>query len=245
MFVLQKNEHFQTEEGMQLNERQNQILTILEEKERASVAYLAKHLYVSEMTVRRDLSAMERGGYLRRYHGGAMMTGEYTEIPIALRMHINEKEKRRMASAVLRHIADGQIIFMTSSSTCAHVIPYLKEYSNLRVVTNSIQFLFMLTKQGTPCSLTGGDYLDSERALFGRGAEEFFRGINPDLAILSCDGIGEDGTVTVDSPESAALDRIAVKNAKKVVLLADKTKRGNTFRYNICHETDVDELIVF
>ena len=51
---------------MELNSRQQEILDILYETGKISVAVLAKRLYVAEMTVRRDLSAMEKGGFLRR-----------------------------------------------------------------------------------------------------------------------------------------------------------------------------------
>ena len=79
---------------MGLNERQRQILEWTEKKQRISVSLLAKKLYVSEMTVRRDLDKMEQEGFLRRYHGGAVANSEHMQDPIDLRMHVNEKEKR-------------------------------------------------------------------------------------------------------------------------------------------------------
>ena len=49
-----------------INERQKEILGILYQNGRASVAELSRTLFVSEMTVRRDLTEMEKGGFLRR-----------------------------------------------------------------------------------------------------------------------------------------------------------------------------------
>ena len=44
------------------NRRKEEILSILYSKGRVSVGELSRTLYVSEMTIRRDLAEMENGG---------------------------------------------------------------------------------------------------------------------------------------------------------------------------------------
>ena len=56
------------------SERHGQILRILEEKQFASVAYLSQTLFASMPTVRRDLNYLENEGYVRRSHGGAVLS---------------------------------------------------------------------------------------------------------------------------------------------------------------------------
>ena len=68
-----------------MEERQKDILKLLYEKGRVSVADLSRSLYVSEMTVRRDLAEMEKGGYLRRYRGGAVLKQSDGEMPVSER----------------------------------------------------------------------------------------------------------------------------------------------------------------
>ena len=53
-------------------QRQKEILKVLEEQGRVSVEELSKSLKVSPSTIRRDLEEMEGEGLLRRTHGGAM-----------------------------------------------------------------------------------------------------------------------------------------------------------------------------
>jgi transaldolase len=53
-------------------QRQEEILKVLEERERVSVEELSNSLKVSPSTIRRDLEEMEGKGLLRRTHGGAM-----------------------------------------------------------------------------------------------------------------------------------------------------------------------------
>ena len=55
---------------MTLEGRKKDILDLLYERGKVSVSELAGALFVSEMTVRRDLAEMEKGGFLRRFRGG-------------------------------------------------------------------------------------------------------------------------------------------------------------------------------
>ena len=56
-------------------ERHEQIVQLLKGGRMVSVGEIAKQLFVSEATVRRDLTALERAGVLRRVYGGAVLTG--------------------------------------------------------------------------------------------------------------------------------------------------------------------------
>jgi len=53
-------------------QRQEEILKVLEEQGRVSVEEMSKSLKVSPSTIRRDLEELEGKGLLRRTHGGAM-----------------------------------------------------------------------------------------------------------------------------------------------------------------------------
>ena len=247
MFVLWLNEHIveQARKKMALNERQHQIFDITQQKKRVSVEYLAKKLYVSEMTIRRDLKLMEDEGLIKRYHGGALVHNDYVQYPLYLRMRVNEKEKRDLAQKAMRYIHDGQTIFLNNSSSCAYIISSLKSYKDITVITNSVQFVLALSKLGVRCILTGGEYSKSERCLTGRDAENYLRSVNTDIAFLSCDGISDDGMVTVNDADKAESVRIAFKNAKKRIFLAHHSKLGSKYTHNICERDEADEIIVF
>ena len=230
---------------MALNERQRQIFDIIEQREKASVSLLAKKLFVSEMTIRRDLKAMEDEGLIKRYHGGAIMHSDYVQYPIYLRMRVNEKEKRDLAQKALKYIQNGQTIFLSNSSSCAYIISYLKDYKDIKVITNSVQFVLALSKLGISCVLTGGEYSKSERCLIGRDTENFLRSVNTDLAILSCDGISDDGMVTVNNRNKAEIVKIAFKGAKERIFLAHHSKLGAKYTYNICQRDEAEDIIIF
>ena len=86
---------------MALTERQNEILKRLKENKTASVNELAKTLFVSEATIRRDLAEMKSMGLVERSHGGALLPENAEEISIFFRMEKNANEKERAATKAL------------------------------------------------------------------------------------------------------------------------------------------------
>ena len=71
------------------------------------VSALAELLGVSEVTIRRDLEALERRGLLERTHGGAVLTHRLHVEPAYLEaISSNPEEKRRIGEAAARLIDD-------------------------------------------------------------------------------------------------------------------------------------------
>ena len=131
---------------MALNERQNGILSILKENKRADVAALAKALFVSEATIRRDLAEMKSMGLIERSHGGALLPENAEEISIFFRMEKNAREKEKAATKALPHIPYFKSVFIDSSST----VLALAERMDLNfktVVTNNLQTAIQLSKK--------------------------------------------------------------------------------------------------
>ena len=96
--------------------RRNDIVDILYEKERVSVAELAETLFVSEMTIRRDLIEMEKEGILKRYRGGAVLSATDNEMPISKRFYVEEKEKKFLAKAAGEFLSDNLTVYIYRTS---------------------------------------------------------------------------------------------------------------------------------
>ena len=119
-------------------ERQEKILSLLSENVSISVAKLSKLLYVSQPTVRRDLNELERQKKVIRTHGGVVIrNAPDNEIPLLWREEQNNASKKKIAEKAAEYIHNGDIIFMDASSTVSYIIPHLKAYSDIIVVTNS------------------------------------------------------------------------------------------------------------
>ena len=64
--------------------RLTQIQQMLEDDDAVTIGQLTDRLGVSEATVRRDLDALQRSGYVQRTHGGAVAT-QVRELPYPAR----------------------------------------------------------------------------------------------------------------------------------------------------------------
>lgn len=222
-------------------EREAQILQLLAESPALRVGDLAKALYTSEATVRRDLSAMEKRGLVRRVYGGVVLTKE--DLPIDFRSKEHASAKREIAARAALLIRDGDTVFLDASSTAQHLIPHLSRFHDLTVITNSHSALQALSGGDHRLISTGGHLIPRNMALVGRTAEAALEDLTPSVAFFSAQGISESGEITDSSEEETALRRAVLRRAARRVFLCDTSKLGRHFLYRLCHVSDVDDII--
>src|SRR5690554_5531907 len=98
-----------------VDRRRNRILEIVNQSGRAKVTQLAKEFSISHVTIRNDLTEMDREGLLRRVHGGAIsIEKSYYDVSLNDRMYINKNEKIKIAATVASLVRDGDILMMDS-----------------------------------------------------------------------------------------------------------------------------------
>ena len=228
---------------MKLEGRKKDIFDILCEKKRISVSELSKMLYVCEMTIRRDLSEMEKEGLIKRYRGGAIYI-EGTELPITRRMYLSEEEKRILAKKAEIYLADNTTVFIDSSSTCHYIIPHIKKFNNIKIVTNSINALLSAAKLHIPCFLIGGEYYEQDMCFVGSLSEQYAKNINVDTAFFTTKGLSKDGIIS-DTDLGQTMVRYSImKNANKSIFLFEKEKIGKKYLHTLCRADTVDSIIL-
>ena len=227
-----------------MNERQKQILALLYERGRVSVAELSRTLYVSEMTVRRDLIEMEKDGYLRRYRGGAVMKINLGEMPITERLLLDQEEKKELARRCIPFLHDGMTVYLDSSSTCQYLIPHLATLRKITLVTNSVSALLTASGLHLPCILIGGEYYAQDMCLVGSLSEAAAANLNVDIAFFTTAAISEDGVISDFDLRQTMIRKIVMQNAKKSVFLFERDKRGKKLLYTLCQERDATAVIV-
>lgn len=225
-------------------ERREEILNILKESKSASVKKLSKLLYVSCPTIRRDLTELEKQGCVLRTRGGVILrqTAE-SEIPLMLREDSNVASKRTIAKKAAAHIKNGNVIFLDASSTAAHIVPFLKGFRDIIVVTNSPKTSIKLGEENIKNYCAGGLLLPQSVAYVGSDAEKFFSGINADIFFFSSRGYSPDGYITDSSAEETSVKKAMMKNAAKTFYLCDTDKKNKKYMYNICRAEDIAGII--
>lgn len=227
-------------------DREKQILELLLKEKKITVKHLAKKLFISEPSIRRDLSALEKQGLIKRIHGGAVIEEtalSVNKIPFLLREYEQSEAKALIAQKAIRLVKDNDVIFLDASTSCYYLIPYLAAKSGLTVITNGVKALTGLAEYGIRTVSTGGRLVPSCLALVGEEAYASIEKYNADIAFFSCRGISDDGFATDIAPEENYVRRKMLDNSEKAYLLCTSDKRGRKYFHNLCHTDELDGII--
>ena len=94
-------------------ERQQKILEYLEAKQSATVNELARVLYTSEASVRRDIQTLEMQGFVNKIYGGVILAKYQNKVvPVDLRDGDNSTVKEELAKKAASLIKDGDTVRM-------------------------------------------------------------------------------------------------------------------------------------
>jgi len=237
------------------SQRQDRILAEVRAHGAVRVADLVDRLDVSEMTVRRDITELDRAGLVRRVHGGAVAAdggaGRPTDEPgFAEKSTWATTEKRDIAALAARTIEPGQAVALSAGSTVHLLAQQIAADPALRpltVVTNSLPVARTLheaagaTGGALDVILTGGSRTPSD-ALVGPVADTALATLRVDRLFLGVHGLDESGLMTPNLAE-AATDRALLRCAAAVTVLADHTKWGVVGLARIASLEEVDVVV--
>ncbi len=215
---------------MHHEERIKIINKLLDQNGHVSVTDLAKMFFVSEMTVRRDLKALESQGLVQKTYGGAVAAAN---LPLKNEMHMYERmkllanEKYRIASYIARMIEPNEMIFLGSGTTTTFVAKALSFRSDITVVTNALTVMEELATNANMLVIGVGGYLRrTEYSFYGNFTEAALRDLRVNKAIIGMRGVHPEYGLTTDFPQEMHTDRLLIEISKNVIIAADRTKIG-------------------
>ncbi len=206
-------------------QRRHTIVSLLAEQGEVTVDELARRFDTSEVTIRKDLTALEKNGLLLRRYGGAVpvpseMVAENPAEPVS-------KRKQSLARAAAARIRDHNRIIIDSGSTTAALLGELGHKHGLVVMTNSLAIANAVRElEPEPTLLmTGGTWDPSSESFQGQVAEQVLRSYDFDQLFIGADGIDlERGTTTFN--ELTGLSRVMAEVAREVVVMVESDKLG-------------------
>ncbi|WP_245996615.1 DeoR/GlpR family DNA-binding transcription regulator [Streptomyces armeniacus] len=193
-----------------------------------SLRELARVVQTSEVTVRRDVRALEAEGLLDRRHGGAVLPGGFTrESGFPQKSLSATAEKTAIAELAAGLVEEGEAVVVGAGTTTQELARRLARVAGLTVVTNSLLVAQALAHANrVEVVMTGGTLRGSNYALVGSGAEQSLQGLRVSRAFLSGSGLTAERGLSTSNMLSASVDRALVQAASEVVVLADHTKLG-------------------
>ncbi len=224
---------------------ETQLLKILQDKQSATVEELAQLTFVSTSTVRRQLTELQKTGLITRTHGGAKINDDNNFFPsFTFRSHQNSFEKKKIALAAIKLIKNGSLIFLDGSTSAFFIAEYLSNFENIKVITNGIDTLSLLSKNNIEAYSTGGYISPVNRSvLVGHYAQEMIESLHADFTFFSTQSVTPQGEVYDCFEEENVLRKAMLKNSITSVLLCDSTKFNQTAAYRLCSLSEIDYVI--
>ncbi|KTF13642.1 DeoR/GlpR family DNA-binding transcription regulator [Pseudoalteromonas sp. H105] len=202
-------------------QRRHTILSQVNELGEVAVEALAEQFQTSEVTIRKDLTALEKSGLLLRRYGGAIA------LPQEIVANSDSLRKMAIAQAAASLINDHNRIIIDSGRTTAAMIPELAKKRGLVVMTNAINVANrLLSLENEPTLLmTGGTWDPHSESFQGQVAENVLRSYDFDQLFIGADGIDvERGTTTFN--ELVGLSQVMAEAAREVIVLVESEKIG-------------------
>lgn len=206
-------------------QRRHRIMQLLQQQGEVSVEQLVQLLDTSEVTIRKDLTALETSGFLLRKYGGAvLMPNEIFE-----ENENDELSERKLviAKAAAERIRDHNRIIVDSGSTTVALIKQLNRKQGLIVMTNSLSVATELRALENEPTLimTGGTWDTRSESFQGKVAEQVLRSYDFDQLFIGADGIDlERGTTTFN--ELIGLSRVMAEVSREVIVMVESQKIG-------------------
>ncbi len=227
-------------------EREKLILEKLIREKKVYVKDLAKEIYASEQSIRRDLQSLEKQGLVKRLHGGAILeesSASKMKIPFLIREMEQADEKTMIAKKAAELVKDNDVIMMDGSSSAYTIVPFLTSRRNLTVITNGLRTAVKAAELGINTYCTGGNLISSFQALTGNEAYSVIDSFNADICFFSCRGLSVDGMLTDFSIEENLVRKHMIQQSKCRVFLCNSKKIGGKHMHNLCSTKDIDYII--
>ena len=227
-------------------ERQQRILTLIEQRGVVNAHELSKELGASLSTIRRDLFELESNRKLTRTHGGAI-SNAYS---LSVEQSVNIKkdsfadEKKRNAQAPATFIKPGDTIILDSSTTVNAMTDYLSDIANLTVITNDLLNVNRLSQCGNISLMTVGGLLrKGSYTHIGYFCERMLEEIHADVAFLGVVAVNSKAGAMICAQEGTRQKRLMVEAAAESIIVCDHSKFAAKALVSFCSIRNISKII--
>ena len=226
------------------NIRQEQMKEYIEQRNLVTIKELqALFPSVSLMTIHRDLDALEAGGFVVKFRGGAKSVKLSDDPEFHVRVRENNEGKMLIARKALELIQPHTSIFLDASTTNLLLAKSLPDI-NLNVITTGPSIALELAKLHNPVvTLCCGTLNRKNLALSGQNTLNMLESINIDLALIGVSGCSVDAGLTCGTEGDMLVKRMVIEKARTSVALCGYDKFSCLMPYTFSKIEDVDYLI--
>jgi len=194
---------------------------------------LTQRFAVSEMTIRRDIGALEEAGLVRTYRGGVIVAGRQARsagvasysLAVAETEHL--AEKRAIARLAAKFIEPGDVIFLDSGSTVGCILDFVDPLLELTVFCYSLNvFNMAASRKNTRIVFAGGIYHPDSQCCDSPEGLVLLNRSRSAKAFISANGLHLELGGTTPGHFDISIKRAAMANTARSILVADSSKCG-------------------
>ena len=226
-----------------MNQRQQEILDLVQQHGFVSIETLAQGFNVTPQTIRRDINTLCDKQLLTRFHGGAGPSSSVENVEYATRQVMHQEEKCRIAEITARHIPDRASIFINIGTTTEEVAKALQHHNGLRIITNNLNVAAILrTNPGFEIIIAGGAVRQRDGGITGEATIDFVRQFKVDFGIIGISSIDTDGTLLDFDYHEVRVAQAIIENSRQVFLVADHSKFERCAMVRLGNVAQIDAL---
>lgn len=224
--------------------RQEEILHILNQYKHLSVQEIAKEIFASPATVRRDLHVLESQGLVRRSYGGvSLLKYKNQELPLSIRETESRQRKKLIAGIAARIIEPKETVLLDASSTAMQLAECIDVSKDVTVVTNGVKTAMLLGNRGIRTYCVGGLFNVRSMLFTGTFAEKNLASIHADVLFFSSQGLDMSGNISDYSEVETHLRQLMLQRARKRYFLCDSSKIGKSFLFSVGNIAELNGVI--
>jgi Transcriptional regulators of sugar metabolism len=246
--MIESAGRFYREITMVYMDRLQLILGKLQEKNVLSVRTLAEQLNVSEMTIRRDISILEKDNRIETFYGGVSL--KQTELAAESFYEIENElikrteQKERIARKAASLINQNDVILIDTGSTTGSIVKYINNSLNLIVYCYALNIINGLCMNPNLTVVACGGYFHSNTKMFeSQEGASLIRKTVINKAFLAARGISEEVGITTAEPYEVEMKKAAISVSEQKILLADSTKLGKAWYAKYADLSDINVVI--
>ncbi|MBE7085519.1 MAG: DeoR/GlpR transcriptional regulator [Clostridiales bacterium] len=224
-----------------------QIASLIDKRGKITLKQLEEYFpKASQMTLRRDLLALEQEGRIIRVRGGAMSVKDVQKasgVPYTQKTTLHTDEKIQIAQKTAKLIEMGASFFLDAGTTALYLAKELPDIP-CNVFTNGLAVATELAKKkNVNINLLGGPLLKDNLSTTSSLASMYFQDTNFELAVMSAAAFTPESGFSCESQLEADLFKLIQKKAKSVYMMLDSSKIGKIKPYTFARVEDLNVLI--
>lgn len=224
--------------------RYDEIVELVKMKNSISIHELAMLCNVSEITIRRDVTELERRGLLRNIRGVVLPKGEDAVYNLDEANKANMQAKRSIGRYAASLIQPEETVIIDSGTTTEQIAVNIPYDAHITVLCFNINVMLNLYKKpNVGLILAGGRYHAQTEMFESNEGLEIIRRTRANKVFVSAAGVRRDLGVTCASEYELASKRAILNAGIEKILVTDSSKFGEMSPCFIGMVQDFDKII--